>query len=50
MAQWKPIQLATVRMWIRSLVSLSGLRIQPWRELWCSSQMQLRSRIVVAVV
>ena len=34
----------------RSLASLSGLRIQRCRELWCRSQMQLGSSIVVAVV
>jgi len=33
-----------MRLWIRSLASLSGLRIQRCRELWC------RSGIAVAVV
>ena len=28
-AQWKRIQLGTMRSWVRSLASLSGLRI--WR-------------------
>ena len=35
---------------VRSLASLSGLRIWRCRELWCRSQMQLRFCIAVAVV
>ena len=34
-AQQKRIRLGSMRMLIRSLVSLSGLRIQCCRELWC---------------
>ena len=38
MAQWKQIQLGTMRLQVRSLPSLSGLRIQHCRDLWFSSQ------------
>ena len=34
-------QLVSVRMWVRSLAPLTGLRIQCCRELWCRSQTQL---------
>ena len=34
MAQWKQIQLVSMRMQVLSLASLSGLRIQRCRELW----------------
>ena len=43
-------QLASVRMRVRSLASLSGLRIQPCHELWCRSQTQLGSHVIVAVM
>ena len=36
-------------MQVRSQASLSGLKIQCCRELWCRSQMQLGSSIAVAV-
>ena len=49
MAQQKQIQLGTKRLWLRSLASLSGLRIQHHRELWCRSQTWLRSRIAVGL-
>ena len=49
MAQWELIQLVSVRIWVRSLAPLSGLRIWRCHELWYRSQMQLRSRIAVAV-
>ena len=39
-----------MRTQVRFLASLSGLRIQCCRELWCRSQTQLRSCIAVAVV
>ena len=32
-AQWKQIQLVAIRMWVRSLASLTGLRIQRCHEL-----------------
>ena len=35
MAQCKQIQLGTMRLQVRSLASLSGLRIQRCCELWC---------------
>jgi len=37
--QW--IQLGTMRLRVRSLASLSGLRIQRCYELWCRSQTHL---------
>ena len=48
-AQQKQIQLGTMRLWVRSLASLSGLRIWRCHELWCRLQMRLGSGIVVAV-
>ena len=48
--QWKRIRLGTMRLWVRSLGSLSGLRIQRCRELWCRSQIRLRPGIAVALV
>ena len=39
-----------MRTQVRSLTSLSWLRIQCCHELWCSSQTQLRSVVTVAVV
>ena len=49
-AQWKQIQLVSVRMLVRSLASPSGLEICHCHELWCRSQMPLRSGVAVAVV
>ena len=39
-----------MRTQVPSLASLNGLRIQHFHELWCKSQMWLRSGIAVAVV
>ena len=39
-----------MRLQVRSLALLGGLRIQHCRELWCRSQMRLRSCVAVAVV
>ena len=50
MAQWKQIQLETMRLRVRSLASFSGLRIWRCRERWCRSQMWLGSCIAVAIV
>ena len=50
MAQWKWIQLGTMRLWVWSLASLSGLRIWHCCELWCRSQMWLRSGFAVVLV
>ena len=50
MAQWKQIQLVTMRLWVQSLASLSGLKIWHCRELWHKSQMWRRSGVAVAVV
>ena len=47
--QWKQIQLGTLRLWVRSLASLSGLKIWHCHKLWCRSQMRLGSGIAVAV-
>ena len=49
MAQWKQIQLGTMRLRVQSLASLSGLRIQCCCELCCRSQMWLGSHVAVAV-
>ena len=49
-AQWKQIRLGTMRLRIQSLALLSGLRIRCCCELWCRSQMRLRSDVAVAVV
>ena len=35
MAQWSANLTRTMRLWIQSLASLSGLRIWPCYELWC---------------
>ena len=48
--QRKRIRLGTMRWQVRSLASLSGLRILHCRELWCRSQTRLGSRVAVAVV
>ena len=49
-AQWKQIRLGTIRLCVRSLTSLSGLRIHCCCELWHRSQTQLGSYIAVALV
>ena len=46
-AQRKRIQLGTMRLWVRFLASLRGLRIQHCLELWCKSQMWLRSGVAM---
>ena len=46
MAQWKQIQLGTVRFQVQSLALLSGLRIRRCCELWCRSQTRLGSDAV----
>ena len=43
--QWKQIWLESVRMWVQSLSSLSGLGIWHCRELWCRLQTWLRSSV-----
>ena len=48
-AQWKQIRLGAMRLRLRSLASLGGLRIQHCRELWCRSQTRLGSGVAVAV-
>ena len=49
MAQRKQIRLVSMRMWVRSLASLSGLETRRCRMLWCRSQMRLTSHVAVAV-
>ena len=44
------IELVSMRMRVRSLASLSGLRIQHSCELGCSLQLQLGSGIAVALI
>ena len=41
--------LVSMKMWVQSLASLSGLGIQCCHELWCRLQTQLEPRIAVAV-
>ena len=48
MAQQKCIGLGTMRLWVRSVASLSGLKMRRCRELWC--RLQLRCHVAVAVV
>ena len=50
MTQGKQIELASMRMQVQSLTSLSGLRIWHCLELWCRLQTWLRSDVAVAVV
>ena len=42
-------QLVSMRTWVQSLALLSVLKIQHCCELWCRSQMLLRSHFAVAV-
>ena len=49
-AKQKQMRLGTVRLRVRSLAPLSGLRIQRCCELWCRSQTRLRSCVAGAVV
>ena len=49
-AQWKGIRLLSMRMRVRSLALLSGVRIRRCLELWCRSQMWLKSGVTVAGV
>ena len=46
----KRIRLGTMRLQVRSLASLSGLRIWCCHELWCGSQTWLGSCVAMAVV
>jgi len=48
--QWKRIRLGTTRLQVRSLASLSGLRIRHCYELWCRLQTRLGSGVAVAMV
>ena len=48
-AQWKWIQPGTMRLRVRSLALLSGLRIRPCPVLWCRSQMRLGPGVAVAL-
>ena len=48
-AQQKQIQLASLRTWVQSLASLSGLGIRRCHELWYSLQRQLGSCVAAAV-
>ena len=49
MVQRKQMRLGTMRFWVRSLASHSGLRMQRCYELWCRSQSRLGSSVAVAV-
>ena len=48
--QWRQIRLRTMRLRVRSLASLSGLRIQRCHELWCWWQTWLGSGLAVALM
>ena len=48
-AQWEQTRVVSERTQVRSLVSLSRLRIRHCCELWCRSQTQLGSGVAVAV-
>ena len=48
-AHWKRIQLGTMRLQVRSLALLSGLKIRCCHELWCRSQTRLGSWVAVAL-
>ena len=50
MVQQKQIPLETMRLWVRSLALLSGLRIRCHCELQCRLQTRLRSGVAVALV
>ena len=50
MAQQKRIRLGTMRLQVRPLASLSGLRIRWCCELWRRLPTRLRSCVAVAVV
>ena len=49
MVQWKRIQLGTMKLRVRSLASISGLRFGRCRGLCCRFRTQLRSCFAVAV-
>ena len=48
-AQQKWIQPVTMKLWVQSMASLSGLRIWRSHELWCRSQKRLRPSVAVVV-
>ena len=48
-AQWVKNLTSIHKIWVRSLASPSGLRIQCCRKLWYRSQVQCRSGVAVAV-
>ena len=48
--QRKQIRRGTMRLQVQSPAFISGLRIWHRRELWCRSQMRLRSGVAVAVM
>ena len=49
-AQQEGTRLLSMSMWVQTLASFSGLRIQHCCELWCRSQIWLRSGVAVTVV
>ena len=48
-AQWWWMWLVFMRLWVRSLAWISGLRIRHCHELQCRSQTQLGSAVAMAV-
>ena len=49
-AQWRGLQLGSMRLQVGSLASLSGLKIRYCHELWCRSQIGFGSCVAVALV
>ena len=49
-AQQKQIRIGTMRLQVRSLALLSGLRIRRCCELWCRLQTRLGSQVAVVLV
>ena len=50
MAQRVKNLTVSMRMWVQSLASISGLRMQHCCKLWCRLQMQLGSGVAMTVV
>ena len=49
-AQWQRTRLVSMKMWVRALAPLSGLRIPSYCELWHRLKTWLGSGVAVAVV
>ena len=49
MAQQKRIRLGTMKLRVRSLASVTGLRIRRCHDLWCRSQTWLGCGVAMAL-